>query len=167
MPSRFIHVVAYDISFFSKAESTCFKSQNWFHVAIIIIQCFFREGSQDSYLGVHKSGQPSSISSQIYSPAAMPLLLLVLSMKSFSQDLLQHFFFLHCIRFLFLLKYSWFTMLCQFQVYSKAIHISAFIHVLFFMFFFLIGYYKVLSRVPCATIGPYCLPVLCIVMYMS
>ena len=128
MPSSFIHVVAYDISFFFffscikvyfyfffpfifiswrlitlhycsgfchtfisfflKAEFKCFKSQNWSHFAIIIIQCFFRE----SYLGV-QAGQSSSVSSQIYFPDFMPLLLLVLSMKSFSQEHLQHFFF--------------------------------------------------------------------------
>ena len=39
-------------------------------------------------------------------------------------------------------------MLCYFQVYSKVIQL--YIHIYFFRFFSLIGYYKILSIVPCA-----------------
>ena len=41
-------------------------------------------------------------------------------------------------------------MLCQFQVYSKVIQLCIYIYLFFFRFFFHIGYYRVLSRVPCA-----------------
>ena len=41
-------------------------------------------------------------------------------------------------------------MLCQFQVYSKVIQLYIYIHLFFFKFFFHLGYYTVLSRVPCA-----------------
>lgn len=48
---------------------------------------------------------------------------------------------------LFKFKYSSFTMLYQFQVYSKAIQL--YIHLyLIFRFFSLTGYYKILGRVP-------------------
>ena len=41
-------------------------------------------------------------------------------------------------------------MLCQFQVYSKVIQLYIYICSFFFRFFTHIGYYRVLSRVPCA-----------------
>ena len=41
-------------------------------------------------------------------------------------------------------------MLCWFQVYSKAIQLCVYIYPFFFRFFPHIGYYKILSRVPCA-----------------
>ena len=41
-------------------------------------------------------------------------------------------------------------MLCQFQVYSKVIQLYIYIQPLFFRFFSHIGYYRILSRVPCA-----------------
>ena len=40
------------------------------------------------------------------------------------------------------LKYSRLTMLCQFQLYSKVIHLS-----ILYIFFFIIGYYKILNIV--------------------
>ena len=49
-----------------------------------------------------------------------------------------------------LLEYSWFTMLCQFQLYSKVNQLYVYIYPLFFRFFSHIGHYRVLSRVPCA-----------------
>ena len=44
-------------------------------------------------------------------------------------------------------------MLCQFQVYSKVNQLYTYIYFFknFFRFFFHIGHYRVLSRVPCAT----------------
>ena len=43
-------------------------------------------------------------------------------------------------------------MLCWFQVYCKVIqlYIYIYIYIFFFRFFSLIGYYKILSVVPCA-----------------
>ena len=49
----------------------------------------------------------------------------------------------------FLLEYR-FTMLCQFLLYSKMNQLYIYIYPLFFRFFFHIGHYRVLSRVPCA-----------------
>lgn len=48
--------------------------------------------------------------------------------------------------FLKKLKYSCFTRLCQFQVYSTVI----LLYIFFFRFFSFIGYYKILNIVPCA-----------------
>ena len=55
--------------------------------------------------------------------------------------------FLFSTHFSFLLKYSYFTVLCQFQVYSKVIHL----YICVFRLFSIIGYCKILSIVPCAT----------------
>ena len=41
-------------------------------------------------------------------------------------------------------------MLCQFQVYSKLIQLYVYIYPFFFRFFSHVGYYRLLSRVPCA-----------------
>ena len=53
-----------------------------------------------------------------------------------------------------LLKYSWFTIFCEFQVYWFSISDSgkwfSFIYKFFFRFFSIIGYYKILDTVPCA-----------------
>ena len=63
---------------------------------------------------------------------------------------------------IFLLKYSWFTMLCCFQVYSKVIKLYLYI---FFQTFFP---YKLLQNVEysslCYTIGPCWLSILYIVV---
>ena len=53
-------------------------------------------------------------------------------------------------KFYFILKYCWFTMLCYFQVYSQVIHLYIYIYPFFLRFFSHIGYYKLLSRLPCA-----------------
>ena len=62
--------------------------------------------------------------------------------------------------FIFKLKYSWFTMLCYFQVYSKVIqlYIHVYIHtyidiyIFFSRFFSIIGYYRILNIVPCCVL---------------
>ena len=41
-------------------------------------------------------------------------------------------------------------MLCSFQVYSKVIQLYVYIYPFFFRFFSHMGYYRILSRVPCA-----------------
>ena len=46
------------------------------------------------------------------------------------------------------LKCSWFTVLCSFQVYSKVFQLYIYI---VFRFFSVIGYYKILNTVACAT----------------
>ena len=66
-----------------------------------------------------------------------------------------YFYFSHSpdlllILFLSKLKQNCFTMLCYFQVYSKVIQLYMYIYTFFFRFFSLIGYYKILSIVPCA-----------------
>ena len=48
---------------------------------------------------------------------------------------------------LLLLRFSWFTMFCWFQVYCKVIQL--YIYSFFFRLFFHIGYHRVLSRVLC------------------
>ena len=48
-----------------------------------------------------------------------------------------------------LLEFSWFTMLCWFQVYSKVNQFCIYIYAFFFRFFSNIGHYRVLRRVPC------------------
>ena len=50
--------------------------------------------------------------------------------------------------YLFILKYSSFTMLCQFLVYSKVIQL--YIYTFFFIFFSIMVYYRTLNIVPCA-----------------
>ena len=52
----------------------------------------------------------------------------------------------HFLKAKHFLKYSCFTMLCQFQVYSKVIQL--YLHIYFFRFFFLIGYSKILVEFP-------------------
>ena len=52
--------------------------------------------------------------------------------------------------FIILLEYSLFTVLCQFQVYSIVIQLYIYIYSFFLSFFSHIGYYRILSRVPCA-----------------
>ena len=46
------------------------------------------------------------------------------------------------------MEYSWLTMLYQFQIYTKVIQLYKYLF--FFKFFSHIGYYRILSRVPCA-----------------
>ena len=41
-------------------------------------------------------------------------------------------------------------MLCQFQVYSKVVRFYIYMYLFFFKFFSHLGYYRILSRVPCA-----------------
>ena len=55
--------------------------------------------------------------------------------------------------FFFKLKYSWFTMLCEFLIYRKVIHF-------FFRFFSITVYYKTLNSFLCYTLGPCCLSIL-------
>ena len=57
-------------------------------------------------------------------------------------------FFLPIMFCLFLLNYSWFTMLCYFLVYSKVVQL--YIYIWIYVFFFIIGYYKILNIVSCA-----------------
>ena len=54
-------------------------------------------------------------------------------------------------KLLFLLKYSLFTTLCQFQVYKKVIQLYIFFLIIFFLIrlFFMISCSKILSIVPC------------------
>ena len=65
--------------------------------------------------------------------------------------LLFYELFKFIFNFMFLLKYSWFTMLYYFLVYSKAIQLYTYItsYVYFFRFFSLLSYYKISSIVPC------------------
>ena len=58
--------------------------------------------------------------------------------------------FLFFFKFYFILEYSWFTMLCYFQMYSKVTRLYIYIYPFFFSFFSYIGYYGILIRVPCA-----------------
>ena len=51
--------------------------------------------------------------------------------------------------FSILLEYSWYTMLCSFQVYSKVIQLYINIYIPF-QILFNKGYYKILNIVPCA-----------------
>ena len=48
------------------------------------------------------------------------------------------------------LEYGCFTMLCEFQVYSKGNQLHICTYPLFFRLFSHIGHYRALSRVPCA-----------------
>ena len=50
----------------------------------------------------------------------------------------------------FLLEYSWFTMLCYFQVHSKVNQLYIYIYPVFLRFYSHIGHYRALSRLPCA-----------------
>ena len=50
----------------------------------------------------------------------------------------------------FLLRYSCFTMLCYFLLYSKVNQLYVYIYSLFFGFPFHLGHRRALSRVPCA-----------------
>ena len=56
--------------------------------------------------------------------------------------LLQHVFLIEV--------YSWFRMLRWFQVYRKVIQFYTYMYIFFFRFFSIIGYYRILSIVPCA-----------------
>ena len=49
----------------------------------------------------------------------------------------------------FLLKYSWFTMLCQSLLYSKVTQLYSYRHS-FFIFFSIMVYHRILNIVPCA-----------------
>ena len=49
------------------------------------------------------------------------------------------------------MEYSWLAMLCPFQVYSRVIQLCIYKYLSFFKFFSHIGYYRILSRVPCTT----------------
>ena len=48
----------------------------------------------------------------------------------------------------FLLKYSWFTMLCWFQVYCKVIQLYIYIYI--YIFFSIMVYHRILNIVSCA-----------------
>ena len=50
----------------------------------------------------------------------------------------------------FLLEYSWFTMLCEFQVPCTVIHLYICMYPFLFIFFSVMVYHRKLSRVPCA-----------------
>ena len=50
----------------------------------------------------------------------------------------------------FSLKYSQFTVLCQFQMHSTVIQLYALMYIVFFRFFSLTSYYKILTIFPCA-----------------
>ena len=54
------------------------------------------------------------------------------------------------LTFHFILKYSWFAMLCSFQGYHKVIHLHIHVDLFFFKFFSQLGCYRTLSWVPCA-----------------
>ena len=74
---------------------------------------------------------------------------LLFSLKASSVTKIRYkiFFFFF---FFFLLAYIWFTVLCWFQVYSKVNQLYMYIYPLFFRFFSIIDYYKILNIVPCA-----------------
>ena len=40
-------------------------------------------------------------------------------------------------------------MLCKFQVYSKVIQLYIYVYLFFFKLFSRLGYYRMMSRVPC------------------
>ena len=52
-----------------------------------------------------------------------------------------------CILVFFFLKYSWFTTI---QVYSNVIQLYIYTSILFFSFFSILGYYKILNILPSA-----------------
>ena len=52
---------------------------------------------------------------------------------------------------LIVLKYGLFIMSCSFQVYNKVIQLYTHVSIYSFSCFSLVGYYKILSIVPCAT----------------
>ena len=54
-------------------------------------------------------------------------------------------------------------MMCQFQVYDSDFLIHTPTYLLFFRFFSIIGYYKIVNVVPC-TVNPCCLSILYIVV---
>ena len=56
------------------------------------------------------------------------------------------FFFNFC----FISEYSWFTMSCQFQVYSTVFQLHIYMYLVYFMFFSHLSYSRMLNRVPCA-----------------
>ena len=68
------------------------------------------------------------------------------------QPLLYQSFLCPCHYFSFVLKYSWFTMLWYFQMYSKVIQLYIYYvyMYIFFRFFSVIGYCNILNIVVCA-----------------
>ena len=68
---------------------------------------------------------------------AFPWWLMMLSISSWA--CWPFVFFLKKFFLNFTLEYSWFTMLCQFQVYSKVIQLYIYIYLFFFRFFSHIG----------------------------
>ena len=82
-----------------------------------------------------------SISLYLYQQLLLSLFLIPAVLESVK-------WFLYMFLKKFLLEYSLFTMLCQFQVYSQVNQL--YIYPLFFSFFSHIGHQRVLSRVPCA-----------------
>ena len=68
----------------------------------------------------------------------------------FSQIYIYIFFF---STFNFILEYSWFTMLCSFQLYNKVIQLYLYMYLFSFKFFSQLGCYIILSRVPCALLS--------------
>ena len=89
------------------------------------------------------------------------LLLYIFWEKSFNRYMFYDYFltffglsfwFFVCLFFncYFILEHSLLTMLCYFQVYSKVVHWYTCIYLFFLKLFSQLGYYRVLSRVPCA-----------------
>ena len=67
-------------------------------------------------------------------------------------EIIHKFNVIFCVLYFnvyFILKYSGLTM-CSFQVHSKVIPFYIYMYLLFFKFFSHLGYYRQLSRVPCA-----------------
>ena len=52
--------------------------------------------------------------------------------------------------FFFFLEYSWFVMLCKFQMYGEMIPLYIHAYLFSFKFFSHLVYYRILSRIPCA-----------------
>ena len=90
------------------------------------------------------------------------------SHSSLGEQLLQNdviFFFFFKFNVYLTLEYSWFTMLCYFQVYTKVIQLYIYTYPFYFRFFSHIGYYRILSRSSlCYTVGPCWL--FCIYIYI-
>ena len=55
------------------------------------------------------------------------------------------------LTFYFVLEYSWLTLWCEFQAYSKVIQLYLYVYLFFFKFFSHLGCYIILCRVPCVT----------------
>ena len=53
------------------------------------------------------------------------------------------------LTFYFVLEYSWWTLWCAFQMYSKVIQLYIYVYLFFFKFFSHLGCYIILCRIPC------------------